>query len=83
MITRQQVADTTSIGSAPATGDWSLGWRYELVRSANGGEEAIRIPLTAEEARHPKEGYIMPERTEHDYFSDDLCDMLRAHFAMI
>jgi Uma2 family endonuclease len=81
MITEQQVADTTSIGLAPATGDWSLGWRYEPVSSATGGEELIRIPLTAEEARHPKEGYIMPERTEHDFISDDLCDMLRAHFA--
>jgi Uma2 family endonuclease len=81
MITKQQVVDMTSTGSAPATVDWSLGWRYELVRTATGGEEPVRIPLTVEEARHPKEGYVMPERTEHDFISDDLCDMLRAHFA--
>ena len=57
-----------------------LGWRYETVRSANGTEESVRVPLTPEEARHPKEGYVMPERTEHDFISDDLCDMLRAYY---
>lgn len=60
--------------------DWSLGWRYETVRTANGRTEQVRIPLTTEEARHPQEGYVMPERTEHDRLSDDLCDMLRAQF---
>jgi len=59
--------------------DWSLGWRYETVVAANGRTEQLRIPLTPEEARHPQEGYVMPERTEHDRVSDDLCDMLRAH----
>jgi Uma2 family endonuclease len=60
--------------------DWSLGWRYETVHTANGRTEQVRIPLTAEEARHPQEGYVMPERTEHDRISDDLCDMLRAYY---
>jgi Uma2 family endonuclease len=60
--------------------DWSLGWRYETVRMANGRETQVRIPLTADEARHPQEGYVMPERTEHDRISDDLCDMLRAYY---
>lgn len=60
--------------------DWSLGWRYETVLGANGRTEHLRIPLTVEEARHPQEGYVMPERTEHDRISDDLCDMLRASF---
>lgn len=59
--------------------DWSLGWRYEQVRNADGKEEEIRIPLTPEEALHPQEGYIMPVRTRHDRLTDDLCDMLRPH----
>ncbi len=61
--------------------DWSLGWRYETVRTADGHDEQVRIPLTPEEARHPKEGYVMPERTEHDSICSDLCDMFRAKFA--
>ncbi len=60
--------------------DWSLGWRYETVQAANGRETQVRIPLTADEASHPQEGYVMPERTEHDRLSDDLCDMLRAYY---
>jgi Uma2 family endonuclease len=59
--------------------DWSLGWRYERVRRADGREEEVRIPLTPAEALHPKEGYIMPVRTFHDRLTDDLCYMLRAH----
>ncbi len=47
-----------------------------------GGEEPVRIPLTAEEVRHPKEGYIMPERTEHDFLSDDMCDMCSPEVAV-
>lgn len=68
--------------SAPAgqfTGDWTLGWRYEPMRTANGQTELVRIPLTPEEALHPQEGYVMPIRTDHDRISDDLCDMLRAY----
>jgi Uma2 family endonuclease len=67
--------------TAPAKVDWSYGWREEYVPTPEGKTELIRIPLTEEEALHPKLGYIMPERTEHDFISDDLCDMLRAHVA--
>jgi Uma2 family endonuclease len=67
-------------GEQSAEPDWSLGWRYELVRDARGQERSIRVPLTPEEARHPKEGYVMPERTEHETISDDLADMLRGHY---
>lgn len=59
--------------------DWSLGWRYERGRRADGREEDVRIPLTPAEALHPKEGYIIPVRTLHDRLTDDLCYMLRAH----
>jgi colicin import membrane protein len=59
--------------------DWSLGWRYERVRRADGREEDVRIPLTPAEALHPQEGYIMPVRTLHDRLTDDLSDMLRPH----
>ena len=79
-----EASRTTTIngqGEQPAEPDWSLGWRYELVRDARGQERSIRVPLTPEEARHPKEGYVMPERTEHETISDDLADMLRGHFA--
>jgi Uma2 family endonuclease len=81
MITRQDVAETTTNGPPAETLDWSFGWRYELVRTKTGATKHIRVPLTPEEARHPEEGYITPERTEHDFYSDDLCDMLRAHYA--
>lgn len=77
-IIQATVADAQD--AKPAEPDWSLGWRYELVRNAYGQETAIRIPLTPEEARHPKEGYVMPERTEHEVIGDDLADMLRGHF---
>jgi len=70
----------TEASASPAELDWPFGWREEVIRSAAGNLETIRIPLTAEEALHPKEGYIMPERTEHDFISDNLCDMLRAHY---
>lgn len=60
--------------------DWALGWRYETVKGKNGKLETIRIPLTAEERLHPEEGYVMPERTDHDIISDDLCDMFRAFY---
>lgn len=76
----QLVQRQTEKGSQPAE-DWSLGWRYEMIRTADGHEEQVRIPLTPEEARHPKEGYVMPERTEHDSICSDLCDMFRAKFA--
>ena len=36
----------------PAALDWSLGWRYELVRDVRGQECAIHVFLTPEEARH-------------------------------
>jgi Uma2 family endonuclease len=78
-----EASRTTTIngqGEQLAEPDWSLGWRYELVRDARGQERSIRVPLTPEEARHPKEGYVMPERTEHETISDDLADMLRGHF---
>jgi len=70
----QQIAPTPV-----AESDWSLGWRYERVRTANGKEEEIRVPLTPAEALHPQEGYTMPVRTLHDRVADDLCDMLRPH----
>ena len=70
----------TVVTTKPAEPDWSLGWRYEISNTTNVEQTAVRIPLTPEEARHPKEGYVMPERTEHDIASDDLSDMLRVHF---
>lgn len=81
MVSKEPLTKPTAIVPTPAFDDLSLGWRYEMVRTKTGAEEYVRIPLTAEEARHPQEGYVMPERTEHDFYSDDLCDMLRAHLA--
>lgn len=57
--------------------DWTLGWRYEEHTTADGNFEMRRIPLTEEEARHPKEGYIMPERTSHADIAIELRNMLR------
>ena len=74
ILTAQQIPPTPVVEP-----DWSLGWRYERVRTANGKEEEIRVPLTPAEALHPQEGYTMPVRTLHDRVADDLCDMLRPH----
>lgn len=57
--------------------DWARGWRYEVVQTADDLQETVRIPLTPEEILHPQEGFVMPERTDHDRICDDLRDMLR------
>ena len=80
MSQTEQLLDQAGTVTKPAEPDWSLGWRYEISATPNGRQTTVRIPLTPEEARHPKEGYVMPERTEHDIASDDLSDMLRVHF---
>ncbi len=80
MSTLEQHAESLAPNIQAETPDWSLGWRYEIVKDANGRATQVRVPLTADEARHPQEGYVMPERTEHDRISDDLCDMLRAYY---
>ena len=45
---------TKTLPATPATKqnepDWSLGWRFESVRTANGREDLVRIPLTPAEA---------------------------------
>jgi Uma2 family endonuclease len=80
MSASEPLTSAVALTTQSTEADWSLGWRYETVRTPNGRTEQMRIPLTIEEARHPQEGYVMPERTEHDRLSDDLCDMLRAQF---
>lgn len=80
MSTTEPQAKALASVTQPDQQDWSLGWRYETVRMANGHDTQVRIPLTEEEAHHPQEGYVTPERTEHDRLSDDLCDMLRAYY---
>lgn len=72
---------TRIIPEAAPTTDWSLGWRYETVRTPDGKQTQVRIPLTPDEALHPQEGHIMPVRNVLDTITDDLCDMLRAHYA--
>jgi hypothetical protein len=79
MSQTEQLLEQPGTAMKSAEPDWSLGWRYEISYKPNGEQTAVRIPLTPEEARHPKEGYVMPERTEHDIISDDLNDMLRVH----
>ncbi|MCE7990303.1 MAG: hypothetical protein DYG89_54890 [Caldilinea sp. CFX5] len=71
---------SVSTQTATATIDWSLGWRYETVRTPDGKQTQVRIPLTPEEARHPQEGYVIPVSTLHETITNDLCDMLRAHY---
>lgn len=80
MSAANQLVQNPTEKESQSSADWSLGWRYETV-TVDGHEEQVRLPLTPEEARHPKEGYVMPERTEHDSICSDLCDMLRAKFA--
>jgi Uma2 family endonuclease len=79
MSQTEQLLEQPGTATKSAEPDWSLGWRYEISDKPNGEQTAVRIPLTPEEARHPKEGYVMLERTDHDIISDDLSDMLRVH----
>ncbi|MCE7984920.1 MAG: Uma2 family endonuclease [Caldilinea sp. CFX5] len=81
MSQTEQLLEQPKMAIKTAQPDWSLGWRYEISYKPNGEQTSVRIPLTPDEARHPKEGYVMPERTEHDIISDDLSDMLRVHVA--
>jgi Uma2 family endonuclease len=60
--------------------NWDLGWRYETIRTADGKEEVITVPLTPDEALHPEEGYIMPMNTDHARLTQDLNEMLGAHY---
>lgn len=57
--------------------DWTYGWRYEEVRNPDGTLQTRRIPLTPEEALHPKEDYVMSERTSHTLIATELRNMLR------
>lgn len=52
--------------------DWSYGWRYEEVQTPNGAVQTRRVPLTPEEALHPKEEYVMSERTSHTLIATEL-----------
>jgi Uma2 family endonuclease len=61
--------------------DFSLGWREQVVHTADGGIELLQIPLTPEEALHPEEDFVGPEPSYQDVISDDICDMLRPHCA--
>ncbi len=66
--------------TATAVTAWSLGWRYETVRTPDGKQTQVRILLTPEEALHPQEGYVIPASTLHETMTNDLCDMLRAYY---
>lgn len=57
--------------------DWTYGWRYEEVRTSDGAVQTRRIPLTPAEALHPKEEYVMSERTSHTRIATELRNMLR------
>lgn len=69
-----------TIDPNPNEPDWELGWRYETVRTADGKEEVITIPLTPDEALHPEEGYVMPVNTDHARITNDLNDLLGMHY---
>ncbi len=58
--------------------NWELGWRDEEVTTADGEVKMRAVPLTPAEARHPQEGYIIPERTSHTDMAVELRNMLRA-----
>ncbi|MFQ5614927.1 MAG: Uma2 family endonuclease [Anaerolineales bacterium] len=76
------ITPTKTIAKKPraALEDFPHGWRYEYAKTPEGESEPTYIPLTPEEALHPEEGYIMPERTKHDQICDDICDMLRPRY---
>lgn len=71
---------TQTVSVADLSADWSLGWRYETVRTPDGKQTQVRISLTPEEALHPQEGYVIPVSTFHETMTNDLCDMLRAFY---
>ena len=80
MAPSTQVVTTTATATKQNESDWSLGWRFESVRTANGREDLVRIPLTPEEALHPEEGYVIPVSTAHTDTTIDIRNMLRARY---
>ena len=67
--------------SPPPEPEFFYGWRIEWVNTPEGARDYVQIPLTAEEALHPEEGYIMPENTEHAQIIKRLTDMLEERYA--
>jgi Uma2 family endonuclease len=61
--------------------EFFYGWRIEYVTTPDGKRDPVQIPLTAEEALHPQEGYIMPENTKHAALIDSINEMLQARYA--
>jgi len=61
--------------------EFFYGWRNVYVDTPDGRRQLEQIPLTAEEALHPEEGYVMPENTEHARLIDSINEMLKARYA--
>jgi Uma2 family endonuclease len=71
----------TSTSSAATTDLAECGWRVEVVTRPDGTIEYIKIPLTAVEFLHPKEGYRLPNSTFHDDIAGNAKDILTRRYA--
>lgn len=66
--------------SRPGDDPYRYGWRYRSVKTAEGGEERRRIPLTFEDLLDPQEGDVVPQDSIHDDVTDDLKDRMRRRY---
>jgi Uma2 family endonuclease len=71
----------TSTSTASTTELAECGWRVEVVNRPDGTTEYIKIPLTAAEFLHPKEGYRLPNSTFHDDIAGNAKDILTRRYA--
>lgn len=64
---------------SPIAPDYRYGWREEAVIDPAGTMTYIQIPLTAEQALHPEEHYIMPQPRLQDIISSAIAEMLKPY----
>lgn len=57
------------------------GWRTEVITQPDGTITSTKVPLTANEFLHPREGYRLPNSTFHDTVAGDAKDMLLRRYA--
>ena len=83
MSTRDQPSAAASAGTmaAPEADPFPHGWRFVDRVQPDGSVIVEQVPLTADEALHPREGDQVPESTLHDLWRSYLRDVFRAQTA--
>ena len=72
---------TPPISSDLTTELAECGWRTEVITQPSGTIASTKVPLTAKEFLHPREGYRLPNSTFHDTVAGAAKDMLLRRYA--